>query len=612
MSDALPGATPVGAARKENIVQFVMKRQRHSADHHQAFFSRSRHYYDIYRGVTSRRYEQFRNNVHVPQALSIIQSDVARKALTSFAAWPVVTFVGYAPEDAQSAKRNEILVSAQLHDCDSFTKAVDFYTSADVYGTAICKLGWKQTVERCEYREQNPILGVEEIKRRDVTLFDGPDWEVVDLLDFFPQPGIKRIKDMAWCIYRYYLDLDEIERRAKLGAYDMRGVAELRVAGMSSKTHDEMKNRFSVYRSQQDYDARVAEYMAKPVEIMEYWGLVPNEMAPDGVINRVISVGNGTTLLRNYPTPFFKKDKPFFAYSPMPDMHYFHGIGKVEPIAKLNLAASRLASQRLDAEELALSPTILATSGSGLDKQNLYLKPGRVISVDGPVGDDQIRPLSFDLRGVSGSYAEIEQLWRWAQQATGIVEDTIMGGGAVSRETATSVSGRFESAATRLQLEAVLAERGWLEPMCDYIRALNQQFLKTPKIVNMLGSAATVNPYTGYPLPPEPVQITLEDVNRDYRARAEGATQMLSRSMRRQDSAALSQLLAMNPAMAQVVSWGAYAAWLMEIYDAPKQDLLISKPTELNVASQAMGGGGGGMSGMQPQMDPQMLNLMGG
>jgi AhpD family alkylhydroperoxidase len=86
----------------------------------------------------------FRNNVHIPFLFSVIQSDVARKVQTSFGGWPIVTFSGYAPEDATIARKNEVLISAQMEACNSFEKAVDFFLTADMYGVGIAKWGWKQ------------------------------------------------------------------------------------------------------------------------------------------------------------------------------------------------------------------------------------------------------------------------------------------------------------------------------------------------------------------------------------------------------------------------------------------------------------------------------------
>ena len=612
MANPEPGKTPTGFASDENIIDLVMKRYQKSATYHQTIYEKFKRFYDLFRGITTRRFPQHRNNVHLPFPLAVVQSDIALKAQATFGNTPIATFSGYGQDDNGSAKRNETLITAQLSDNDSFSKAVDLLTSMDVHGTGIIKVGWTTKVEEEYYRILNPE-GAETLDLRKVITFDGPDFEVLDILDTFPQPTIKRLDDMAWFIYRYYLDLDDIERRAILGAYDMSAVKELKSVGMGSTTSKEMVDRRSFYRSEQDWEARQSEAFAKPVELIEYWGMVPNEFAPDGVINRVITVANGNVLLRNRPHPFFIKKKPFLAACPMNDPFFFHGIGKIEPIIKLAIASDRIASQKLDALEIFQDPVFFANSQLGLDKQNLIMRAGKVFTTDGPVDESQLRALSPDLRGLQTAYVEIESMWKWIQQATGVVEDTIMGaGGAGGRETATGFAGRTQSAGTRLMLETMLFERSIVEPLVNYMRALNRQFLKLPHMVKILGPSAFTNPITGFPLPPEPTIIDHSDVNMDYRARAQGATQMLSRQMKRQDWATLQQLMQTNPALLQMINWYAFGKEAFARHDVPDPNQFFNQQSNpVNVAG-AQDGGEGMMMGQGGEMNPAEQLPMGG
>src|SRR3989304_1139266 len=49
----------------------------------------------------------------------------------------------------------------------------------------------------------------------EVTDFNGPWWEPIDVLDWFPEPGKTDIRTMGWGIRRYWMDLDDID---ELGA----------------------------------------------------------------------------------------------------------------------------------------------------------------------------------------------------------------------------------------------------------------------------------------------------------------------------------------------------------------------------------------------------------
>lgn len=580
-----------------DILNLYRERKQHALNHYASFFSKIARRYDLYRGFYRGNFQAFRNNIHIPFLFSVIQSDVARKVQTSFGGWPVVDFVGTSHEDAAIAKKVATLVSAQMKDADSFTKAVDFYLSADMYGTAVARDGWRTLRRHEQWRELDPSGMHETIKSGPVTRFDGPDWDNVDLLDFWPQPGRKRIKEAMWADVRYYLDLDEIEAQAQLGVYDKPAVEELRkTGGMPPEAESQMSIRYSLHRTQTEYDARKAEKYARPVECVDMIGLVPDEFAPDGFKYRIVTVANDRVVLRNRPFPFWHGELPFHVYSPMSDPHYLHGVGKIEVGEKMQYLANRFANQKADALDLLIDPMWLVNRQAGVDTQNLYTRAGRVIGVDGPVGDDVIRPLTPDMRGLSAAYQEIAQMWGWIQQSTGIVEDTVMGmqpsGG--NRQTATAFLGRQENVLTRQMLEARLAEEGFIEPLANRFRMLNKQFLKVPHALRILGADGQINPVTGLPLPQEPQTIDLSDINPDYRARAVGATQMLGKSVRQQNIMLLLQTTATNPVAVQVINWVSFFRYIFRTFDLPNtDDFFVNQIPGVNQVSQ--------QSGMSPE-----------
>lgn len=608
----------------ERVVELVNSRAEHAKNHYVRYMQRLSRWYDLYRGIYSGKFQQFRNSVHIPFLFSVVQSDVAKKVQTSFGSWPIVSFSGYAPEDEPIARKNEVLVSAQMKDCDSFAKATDFFLTADLYGTGICRHGWTRKVRKEKWRDET-APGVEMTFEGEVTRFDGPDWQVVDPLDFWPQPGFRRISDMAWVIHRYFLDLDDVEDMAAQGVFDKSAVQDLKDTPPSSEIEANITERLSIYRNYAEYEARRTEKFAKPVEIREMWGLVPKEFAPDGVRMRVISIGNQRTLMRNRPSPFWHGEIPFIAYSPQPDPHYFHGVGKCEVGEKMQVTANRFANQKLDAIDIFLDPVVLANRQAGIDTSQLYMRAGLVIGVDGPVDDSQIRPLSPDLKGLQQSYAEISQLWQWIQQGTGIVEDVVQGMPSGGRQTAREYIGRQEQVLTRLMLECRLAEEGFIEPLANAFRHLNRQYLKTPHELKILGSMSVVDPLTGLPMPQENTIIDLADINPDYRARAVGSSQMLGKGSRQQNLIAVLQAITANPLMMQLVNWPNFTRQLFEAFDMQDPNSLMVQgmiPMLNQMGAAGMGAGlatGGspeelmnpGQNGMPP-LDPNVLGAMSG
>jgi hypothetical protein len=602
---------PTGGPIGEDVLDFVMKRFRHSQKYHQSYHMQTRQDYDLFRGIYSGNQASFRNNVHIPYIFSIIEKDVATKTQVSFGTYPVLDFVGYGPDDAANAKNNAVLISAQMDDCDSYTKATDFHLSADIYGTAIARVGWKQEVCKDKWRIIDPTTNREVIHEGDVTRFDGPNWDVVDLLDFFPQPLKKRISDMKWVCHRYYMEFDDIKRMGDYGTdkggYDKGAVRRLEMSLMSGDTERGMVERLNVYRSGSEMSTRAGEKYAKPVEIIEYWGEVPDEFASDGVYHRQIIVANGVVVLKNSFNPFWKKEKPFLSYHPQPDPHYFAGIGKVEVLRKLQITANRLANQKLDLMDLIINPPIGVSSQASFNKENLFLRPGRIIEVEGGTGDDNFRPIPFDMRGAQMAYNEIEYLWGMMQRAGGSSDDVLGVGGGGGRETARGVIARQSNVLGRVNFEAMLMEKEFLEPLGNWFRALNRQFLKVPQELKVLGSALTTNQITGLPMKPEPTMITLADINPDYRARAIGASTMINKEMKRQDLLAAMQAFSANPALLRIMNWYAFGRQVLTGLDFTNVNELFVQNQVPAVNQTEDGGGMGG--GLANSLSPGATNL---
>src|SRR5258705_12026429 len=199
---------------RTQIIGLVNDRKTLSERYHEGYRRQLPELYGLYRGTMEGKKTPFKNSVHIPLILSVIQSDVARKTQTSFDAWPIVNFVGYGPQDAALARKREALIHAQMKDSGSFQKAYDFFLSADLYGTSVARWGWTHREQEMMISRQVslPVSGetITQASRQNIVTFDGPDWEVIDLLDFFPQPGCKDIPSMAWVCEREYMDLDEV------------------------------------------------------------------------------------------------------------------------------------------------------------------------------------------------------------------------------------------------------------------------------------------------------------------------------------------------------------------------------------------------------------------
>jgi hypothetical protein len=513
--------------------------------------------YDLWRGSWTGRYHPHKNNVHIPLIFSAIWADAARKAATSLNMWPIVTFLGYGPDDSGCARKREALCSAQFKDDDAFQKQVDMIVQADLYGKAVMQVGWKRTEEEriLEYVDRLPMSGeiVKSIKKGKIVSFDGPESIPVDLLDFFPQPGMKRIKDMRWCIRRYFLDLDEVRYLVSEDIFDKpefhRMVREGGVGGDEAMSAA-MVSRFAIRNGMDEATTRFMDKYSRPIEILEYWGFVPSELSPDGVLKRVITVANRRYLFRNRPLPFWHNALPFLEYSPTPDPHYFYAPGKAEIVEKLQITGNRYLNQTLDAADLVIDPMWFYDRGAGLNTKNLYAKPGRFIPVDGNPSE-VVSPLVANLQSLLLGDKKIDQMREYANMGTGIVDDAVAGLQGSDRQTAREFIGRREAAGTRLLLESRLYEETFLERLANMFIALDKQFLEPPVEVLILADGAQFDSVTGDPIAASRETLSHFDLVPNYAARAVGATSALSKGMRQQNMIQL--LTVMGSPLGQMV-----------------------------------------------------------
>lgn len=590
-------ATPFQFERQ--MVGVVLERKQLSESHFTGIRKEFPQLYDLYRGVMTGRHTPHKNSVHVPLIFSTIQSDVARKTQTSFGAWPVVKFVGYGPDDAATAKKREALISAQMKDCNSFRKGYELFLNADLYGTAVAQIGWNFCEEDMLVLDVQamPLTGrmVETSRKQRVTTFDGPDWKVLDCLDVFPQPNFREIEDMQWFITREYMDLDDIRTLALpnihgKGVFDAARVRELEQNEGSYIVADDYKSWRLQGRTLYENDSRTREKYARPVELLTMWGTVPSEFAKDGITNRVMTVANGTHLLRNRPNPFWNAKKPFLAYSPMPDPHFFFATGKAEVAKKLQIVANRFTNQQLDALDIFIDPAFFYDQNSNLQTRNLLMRPGKFIPMDGNPAE-RVTPVIPNLQGVQMGSQMTEQVWRWMQQGSGIIEDTVQGAQG-QRQTAREFLGRSEATATRLLMESRLFEEAFLEPMADQFVDLNRQFMTNEREIFILGANATTDPDTGAPIPTATRQMMNGwDLVPNYEAKATGATSQMNRSQRQQNITFLMQAASTNPMVAAAVNWIAFFRQAFREFEMDNVNELVATPQQMQAQMAQMQGG---------------------
>jgi hypothetical protein len=568
--------------------------------------------YDLWRGTWSGRFHPHKNNVHIPLIFSAIWADAARKAAASLSSYPPVNFLGYGPDDMAVARKQEALNAAQFKDDSAFLKQVDAIVAGSLYGVAVMQVGWKRDEQEriMEQIDRMPLSGkvVRHIRKGKVVMFDGPESIHVDLLDFFPQPGVPRLRNMKWVVRRYFLDLDDCRYLARIGTFEKSALDRLEregaVGGAQSALISSIR-RFQVRSGMDDETVRFMDKYSRPIEILEFWGRVPSELSPDGVLQRVVTVANRRYLMRNRANPYNHGQLPFLAYSPTPDLQEFFAPGKAEIVEKLQIVGNRYLNQSLDAADLMIDPMWFYDRGAGLVTRNLYSRPGRFIGLNGNPAN-AIMPMAPNMQGLTVADNKIGQVREFLQMGTGIVDDAVAGlNNGDSRQTAREFIGRREAAGTRLMLESRIYEETMLEPMANMFAALSKQFLEPPVEVLILGDGSQLDPVTNMPIPASRETLSGYDLFPSYSARALGATMGLSKQMQQQNLLQLLQALSspLGQAMMGQINSVNFFRSIFRTFEVPNINEIFQVNPMLqqmlqNPQLQAMMAGGAGLSGI--------------
>jgi hypothetical protein len=587
---------PTGPKTDEDVLSLVMDRKRSSIAWLQERYNESQRWNDAFRGIYTGNIANYLNEIVLPLTFATVMSHVARLANSIFGSWPIVSLHGFAPGSEGIAKKNELLINMQLKECDSFRKAVQFFTKADIDGTAVAEVGWSFIQRMQQFRTYVPGT-LEQIEVKDlVTSFDGPQWRPRNLQDFYIQDGKTHIKEADWYIVRDWVDFDSLlELNSGDGLQSFRPDAIKRLAELGGPQQVRPNMDFNIinpFGSFGDFLHSRTNLYAKPVELITMYGLVPSEFAPDGIRNRVITVANGMVVLRNDPDKLLLNRHRIIHYSPTPDPDHFVGISKAKIVEPLQSAASRLTSQKLDALDLANRMPFLASAGA-VNTQNMFVKPGKVFQVNtrGKSIAEAIMPLPINLQPLALAFQEIAFLDSMAQKGTGMDERSVMGltGGSGNEVTAREALITAEGATTRLALEAMIASSEMVEPLAELFRDMNKTMLPLPKQFTMIGTRAVLNYITGMPLPAEEAIINNPaELNHGWQAKAFGPTFMLTKTMQRADAMQLAQMMMSNPVWIQNINWIAMARKLFGLYDWDADEMLVQVP-QLQALAQQMG-----------------------
>lgn len=496
--------------------------------------------------------------------------------------------VGY--EDVESGKTATRLIRRAFALPGHFRTMVEAVIDMLLFGTSVVEVVWKYETREMPVRSVSSEFGVElsETQRVQVPIYDDVQMRVLDVADFYPDPGRYRIEDMAGAAKKFQMNKAAANRMVEGGLWDKKAVRQALSGSSSHRPPKSLQNNIREGLDQPEDRVQYSEF--KDLVGYEYWGEVPWK-TDSGSNRRVITVWNNE-VVRDDAYPLNDPHLPFHTMIINPLQGRFHGISPAEIVRYDQSFADSVKILLAEAIVRRVHPPIAYDSDGDfdLDKLNLW-KADVPIGIRG--GPNSIGTLKYDA-DIGSGFA----LWQ------GLV-DNIQGGSGASgsvqgeegpdREAATVGAFRIQAAMDRPELAAMVIEEECLPPIAKAFIRRYQQFIEgTEDLKQRIGQL--------------PESVWVGSIMGDFDVTFNGSRRAMSRQMKLQSFDRLVAMATALPPLAARLPLDQLGEYIIgDLLELPEIAGKMSDPQNMmqNIAlQQAMGQGGGGQNGTAQRSSP--------
>lgn len=425
------------------------------------------------------------DDVHVPELFVHREALVPRLGEAIFNYDPPFDVMAFRPglEDQELTIRD--FLWAQLLKNDIHKKFDDCFRSGFDFGVAIVKSWWevkkRQVVEREIKEKKDGTFSikkklVEKIvsnKPRFTTIY--PPYFIVDLKSD-SYDDIRYIGDMQ------FMNLSQLQDLQAQGVF--KNVDQLKGQRPQSNTElfwtyerpDEAK-AYPEVRNNEDADQKFP--------VVELWGCL--DLEGKGYKEYVITVANGTTVLRANENPFDDKHRPY-AFATL-SKHPFEifGTGPAEPALPLQLEHDIHRNIAVQGSRLSVAPFIRADEEADVPDSLFGIEPGTVIRAR----KDAFEVLKFPNPAGDMEYME-RILRRGIEEAIGTPR--IYEGQGTAGVTATEVERKVQEGNRRIRGYVREFSR-MFETLLQHFHSMNRQYITDKEVFRVLGATAKPGVY---------------------------------------------------------------------------------------------------------------------
>lgn len=446
------------------------------------YFDKFKELYKVYNaiteGVTEENAEQnsardgeagpaVRSQLFIPKIFSLVSTLVPKIVLTMFSTKPYVSAVPVdVPDEALRRELSDGFTNYLTYQGEKQFDVIPITTTAVkgavIYGTAFTKQTWKYETKKKKQRIRNTGLaaflkGDVSVLDDEVVIADQPKVINVPLLDFFFDPAATSIPSARYVIHRYYVDLDEIYKRADMAGKGVYKNLEELAESVSFQ---------SKYKQQERLASEKEEYTetqntTKGIEILEYW-----------TDDWVVQVANESVVIQSNENPFEHKKKPFTKWLTDVVEDEFYGVSLVDKLRHLQIELNTTRNQRIDNVAMAINKMFKIRAGANIDPEQLISRPAGFVELEEmeDLQEMEQKPVN------SEAYTEEEIIKRDMDDVIGIY-DPQRGSSGQRRETATTMTILDRAGNQRFELMVLMLETVGLLDMYQQIIELDQQYI---------------------------------------------------------------------------------------------------------------------------------------
>ena len=443
---------------------------------------------ELYRTFIDKNNYPHGARVFDPRVFRVIETITPRMVANE----PAGSFYPREEGDNATTEILNALIKYDWRRAEMFPKLVNFVKSMLIFGTSFGRVFWdfrekEKTVMVPKKINGRLIWSPKNSKKKMVTEFDGPNFEVLNIYDCFPDPNSTSLANMRWFIYRSFKTLEELK-----GENETRGIEYWKnLDVLETAMADKKEGKAGSGKVTSDMQYREHRRMMLSTE--ELTG--QDSSNPDLVILRRFTkdgwcdyVPEYDVIIREVENPYFSGEIPIVYGVDYPYPGELYGMGEIEPVDRIQRAINAVLNQRLDNVQLTLNQMWKVKKGGGVDLHTLVSSPGNVVFTNDM---NAVEPIQIpDVTG-STFVDTMNYLTSALQNGTGITDYTVgvNNNVNVANKTATGTRLIQQEANAQFKLKIQLFNHMVVERIANQWKDLRVQYTTEAQKLRIVGAS---------------------------------------------------------------------------------------------------------------------------